>query len=47
MIDSKIGAYALGKMIKNGIDLEKQGKSYEEIVAELAYKSLGVRVEEQ
>ena len=35
VIDSKIGAYALGKMIKNGIDLEKQGKSYEEIVAEL------------
>lgn len=35
VIDSKIGAYALGKMIKNGIDLEKQGKSYKEIVAEL------------
>lgn len=33
IIDSKIGAYALGKMINNGIALEKQGKSYEEIVA--------------
>lgn len=32
VIDSKIGAYALGKMIKNGINLEKHGKSYEEIV---------------
>ncbi len=32
IIDSKIGAYALGKMIKNGIELEKQGKTYEEIV---------------
>lgn len=32
VIDSKIGAYALGKMISNGIELEKQGKSYEEVV---------------
>src|SRR5690625_2190307 len=32
VIDSKIGAYALGKMIKNGIELEQQGKTYEEIV---------------
>ena len=35
VIDSKIGAYALGKMIRNGIELEKQGKTYEEIVARL------------
>lgn len=32
VIDSKIGAYALGKMISNGIELEEQGKSYEEII---------------
>lgn len=32
VIDSKIGAYALGKMISNGIELQKQGKSYEEII---------------
>src|SRR5690625_714889 len=35
VIDSKMGAYALGKMIKNGIELEKQGKTYEEVVATL------------
>src|SRR5690625_813533 len=35
VIDSKIGAYALGKMIQNGIQLEKQGKSYEDIVTAL------------
>src|SRR5690625_427442 len=29
VIDSKIGAYALGKMITNGIELEKQGKTEE------------------
>src|SRR5699024_2218198 len=33
VIDSKIGSYALGKMIRNGIELEKQGKTYEEILA--------------
>src|SRR5699024_6948440 len=33
VIDSKIGAYALGKMISNGIELEKQGKTFEEIIA--------------
>lgn len=32
VIDSKIGAYALGKMIRNGIELEKQGKTYEEMI---------------
>lgn len=32
VIDSKIGAYALGKMIRNGLAFEEQGKSYEEIV---------------
>lgn len=31
-IDSKIGAYPLGKMIKNGIQLVKKGLSYEKIV---------------
>lgn len=35
VIDSKIGAYALGKMLQNGIELEESGKSYEEIVAEI------------
>ena len=33
VIDSKIGSYALGKMIRNGIELEQEGKTYEEIVA--------------
>src|SRR5690625_3404296 len=33
VIDSKIGAYALGKMIRNGIEFEKEGKSYHEIVS--------------
>ncbi|WP_138420609.1 DegV family protein [Aquibacillus sediminis] len=32
VIDSKIGAYPLGKMITNGIELEQAGKSYEQIV---------------
>src|SRR5690625_3042939 len=32
VIDSKIGAYALGKMIRNGVAFEKEGKPYEEIV---------------
>ncbi|CQR48555.1 DegV domain-containing protein [Paraliobacillus sp. PM-2] len=32
VIDSKIGSYALGKMISNGIELQKNGKTYEEIV---------------
>src|SRR5699024_3507149 len=32
VIDSKMGAYALGKRIKNGIELEKNGESYEEII---------------
>src|SRR5699024_5376767 len=35
VIDSKIGAYALGKMVRNGIELEKQGKTYEEIITRL------------
>ena len=33
IIDSKIGSYPLGKMIKMGIEMEKEGKSYEEIVS--------------
>lgn len=32
VIDSKMGSYALGKMIRNGIKLEQSGKSYEAIV---------------
>lgn len=32
VIDSKMGAYALGKMIRNGIELEKSGKTYDEII---------------
>src|SRR5699024_2958176 len=35
VIESKIGAYALGKMVRNGIELEKQGKTYEEIITRL------------
>lgn len=35
VIDSKIGAYALGKMIKNGIKMEKSGIAYDDIVAAL------------
>src|SRR5699024_5531186 len=33
VIDSKIGNYALGKMIRNGLDLQAKGKSYEAIVS--------------
>lgn len=41
VIDSKMGAYALGKMVKNGIQLQEDGKSYEEIVAAVkAYPDL-------
>src|SRR5699024_7258974 len=35
VIDSKMGNYALGKMIKNGLEMEAQGKTYEEIVTKL------------
>lgn len=35
VIDSKIGAYALGKMIQKGIEMEASGESYEAIVAEI------------
>ncbi|WP_078410201.1 DegV family protein [Priestia abyssalis] len=35
VIDSKIGSYPLGKMVEKGVELEKQGKSYEEIVSHL------------
>lgn len=35
VIDSKIGSYALGKMISNGIEMQQNGKSYEEIVEQL------------
>lgn len=32
VIDSKIGNYALGKMIKKGVELAKKGLGYEEVV---------------
>lgn len=32
VIDSRIGAYPLGKMIRNGVALEKAGKPFNEIV---------------
>lgn len=32
VIDSKIGAYALGQMIKRGLNLAKEGKDFKEIV---------------
>lgn len=35
VIDSKIGSYALGKMISNGIALENEGKPHEAIVKQL------------
>src|SRR5699024_3116420 len=35
VIESKMGNYALGKMIKNGLEMEAQGKTYEEIVTKL------------
>jgi len=35
VIDSKIGAYALGKMIRNGIALRKSGKTIEQILEKL------------
>lgn len=35
IIDSKIGSYALGKMVQKGIELEQQGRTYEEIVSYL------------
>lgn len=35
VIDSKIGAYALGKMVSKGIALEESGSNYEEIVKEM------------
>ncbi|MBU5594707.1 DegV family protein [Amphibacillus sp. MSJ-3] len=35
VIDSKMGSYALGKMIKNGIKMEQEGMSYQDIIAKL------------
>ncbi|RSD29182.1 DegV family protein [Mesobacillus subterraneus] len=35
VIDSKIGSYPLGLMIKKGVELQKAGKTYEEIVSYL------------
>lgn len=35
VIDSRIGNYALGKMIRNGLDLQASGESYETIVARM------------
>lgn len=33
VIDSKVGSYALGKMIRNGVQFAEAGSTYEEIVA--------------
>ncbi|KKK36135.1 degV family protein [Mesobacillus campisalis] len=35
IIDSKIGSYPLGKMVYTGVELQKQGKSYQEIIDHL------------
>lgn len=35
VIDSKIGSYALGRMIKKGIEMEAEGRPYQEIVSRL------------
>src|SRR5699024_3874979 len=35
VIDSRIGNYALGKMIRNGLELQANGQSYEAIVARM------------
>lgn len=35
VIDSKIGSYPLGRMIEKGVALQKEGKSFEEIVSYL------------
>jgi DegV family protein with EDD domain len=35
VIDSKIGSYPLGRMLEKGIDMQKKGKLYEEIVSYL------------
>ncbi|WP_053361747.1 DegV family protein [Bacillus sp. FJAT-27251] len=35
IIDSKIGSYPLGKMVYTGVELQKQGKSYQEIIHHL------------
>lgn len=35
VIDSKIGDYALGKMIQNGIDMVNEGKEYDQVVSKL------------
>ncbi|WP_226038211.1 DegV family protein [Aquibacillus saliphilus] len=32
VIDSKIGSYPLGKMIRNGLELQEEGKTYDQIV---------------
>ncbi|CAM3784459.1 DegV family protein [Mesobacillus thioparans] len=35
VIDSKIGSFPLGRMVEKGIELQKEGKSYDEIVSHL------------
>ena len=35
VIDSKIGSYPLGRMVEKGVELQKEGKSYSEIVSYL------------
>ncbi|MRH45106.1 DegV family EDD domain-containing protein [Aquibacillus halophilus] len=32
VVDSKIGSYPLGKMIRNGLQLQKEGKQYDQII---------------
>ncbi|WP_054861355.1 DegV family protein [Gracilibacillus sp. JCM 18860] len=35
VIDSKIGDFALGKMIKNGLEMHRNGKSFQQIVEKI------------
>lgn len=35
VIDSKIGSFPLGRMVEKGVEMQKEGKSYEEIVSYL------------
>ncbi len=35
VLDSQIGSFPLGKMVERAVELEQQGKSYEDIVAEI------------
>lgn len=37
VIDSKVGSFALGQMIRKGLQLQEEGKSFNEIVDQLKY----------